>query len=108
MPGLEGGTRKSTRSHWQLVGCLPYSASGRDFPSALVRFLLCVGVEPNICPPRRPDKNPYVERYHRSFGKECLDVLRPGTKEEVQEATDAFFVHYNTEQPNQALSCGNR
>ena len=30
------------------------SASGRDFPSALVRFLLCVGVEPNVCPPHRP------------------------------------------------------
>ncbi len=84
------------------------SASGRDFPSALVRFLLCVGVEPNICPPRRPDKNPYVERYHRSFGKECLDVLRPGTEEEVREATADFYVHYNLERPNQALSCGNR
>ena len=33
------------------------SASGRDFPSALVRMLLCVGVEPNVCPPHRPDKN---------------------------------------------------
>lgn len=84
------------------------AASGRDFPSALVRFLLCVGVEPNICPPHRPDKNPYVERYHHSFGKECLDMLRPGTEEEVREATDAFSVHYNTERPNQALSYGNR
>jgi hypothetical protein len=84
------------------------SASGRDFPSALVRFLLCVGVEPHICPPHRPDKNPYVERYHRSFGNECLDVLRPGTEEEVREATDAFSIHYNTERPNQARSCNNR
>ncbi len=31
--------------------------SGRDFPSALIRFLLCVGVQPNVCPPRRPDRN---------------------------------------------------
>ena len=84
------------------------SASGRDFPSAFVRFLLCVGVEPNICPPRRPDKNPYVERYHRAYGEECLQVLRPGTEEEVREATDAFSVHYNPERPNQARSCGNR
>jgi hypothetical protein len=83
------------------------SASGRDFPSALVRFLLCVGVTPNVCPPRRPDKNPYVERYHRAFGQECLDVLRPGTAEEVRAATDAFLVHYNMERPNQARSCGN-
>jgi integrase-like protein len=83
-------------------------SSGRDFPSALVRFLLCLGVEPNLCPPRQPQKNPYVERYHRSFGKECLEVLRPGSEEEVREVTAAFFAHYNTERPNQALSCGNR
>ncbi|OLB33956.1 MAG: hypothetical protein AUF64_02555 [Chloroflexi bacterium 13_1_20CM_54_36] len=33
------------------------SASGRDFPSALVRFLWCVGVTANVIPPHRPDKN---------------------------------------------------
>jgi hypothetical protein len=31
------------------------SALGRDFPSALVRFLWCVGVIPNVIPPHRPD-----------------------------------------------------
>jgi hypothetical protein len=46
------------------------SASGRDFPSALVRFLWCVGVEPNVIPPHRPDKNPYVERFHRTLSQE--------------------------------------
>jgi transposase len=33
------------------------SVSGRDFPSPLRRLLLCLGIEPNICPPQRPDKN---------------------------------------------------
>jgi hypothetical protein len=84
------------------------SASGRDFPSAFVRFLLCVGVEPNVCPPRRPDKNPYVERYHRAYSEECLQVLRPGTEEAVREATDAYRVHYNHERPHQGRACGNR
>jgi Integrase core domain len=56
------------------------SPSGRDFPSALVRFLLCVGVEPNVIPPHRPDKNPYVERFHRTLSQECLQVHRPGTR----------------------------
>lgn|SRR5579885_364713 len=84
------------------------SASGRDFPSALVRFLWCVGIEPPICPPRRPDKNPLVERDHRAYGEECLQVLRPGSQEEVREVTDPFLVHSNTERPNQALACGNR
>ncbi len=40
----------------RLVG----SPQGRDFPSALVRFLWCVGVIPNVIPPHRPDKNAYV------------------------------------------------
>ncbi len=42
----------------RLVG----SPAGRDFPSALVRFLWCVGVIPKVIPPHRPDKNAYVER----------------------------------------------
>lgn len=54
------------------------------------------------------ESNPFVERYHRAFGKECLEVLRPGTEGEVREVTDAFFLHYNYERPNQALSCANR
>jgi hypothetical protein len=84
------------------------SASGRDFPSALVRMLLCVGVEPNVCPPHRPDKNAYVERFHRTLGEECLRVQRPGTLEQVKEATEGFLHHYNEERPNQARSCGNQ
>jgi hypothetical protein len=35
-------------------------ASGRDFPSAFVRFLLCLGIQSIICPPHRPDLNAYV------------------------------------------------
>ena len=84
------------------------SASGRDFPSAFVRFVLCVGVEPNICPPHHPQQNGCVERYHRAYSEECLRVFRPGTEEEVHEVTDIFLRHYNWERPNQARSCGNR
>ncbi len=88
----------------RLVG----SPSGRDFPSALVRFLWCVGVTPNVIPPHRPDLNAYVERFHRSLGQECLQVHLPRTHEQVQEATEAFLTHYNGERPNQARSCGNQ
>jgi integrase-like protein len=84
------------------------SATGRDFPSALVRFLLCLGVEPNVCPPHRPDKNAYVERFHRTLGHECLLVSRPSTLEQVREVTERFVFHYNQERPNQARSCGNQ
>jgi hypothetical protein len=37
-----------------------FSPAGRDFPSALVRFLLCLGVQPNVIPPHRPDLNDLV------------------------------------------------
>ena len=42
----------------RLVG----AATGRDFPSPLVRFLLCLGIIPNVCPPHRPDKNRHGAR----------------------------------------------
>ena len=35
-------------------------SSGWDFPSALRRFLLCVQVEPRLCPPHQPQKNAFV------------------------------------------------
>jgi hypothetical protein len=84
------------------------SPAGRDFPSALVRFLLCLGVQPNVIPPHRPDLNAYVERFHRSPGQECLQVHRPGTLSQVSEFTETFLAHYNQERPNQARSCGNQ
>lgn len=61
-----------------------------------------------ICPPHRPDKNAFVERYHRSYNQECLQVDRPTTVAEVREVTAAYKEHYNYERPNQARSCGNR
>jgi hypothetical protein len=84
------------------------SASGRDFPSALLRFLLCLGVQPTVCPPHRPDKNASVERFHRTLGEECLRVQLPQTLEQVKEATESFLHHSNHERPNQARSCGNQ
>jgi hypothetical protein len=56
------------------------SVSGRDFPSPLLRLLLCLGITPAVCPPHRPDKNAYVERYHRTYGQECLQLHRPSTR----------------------------
>jgi hypothetical protein len=83
------------------------SSSGRDFPSALLRFLLCIGVEPNVCPPQRPDKNAYVERLHRTLSAECLLIHRPTTLEQVREVTVTFRQHYNTERPHQGRTCAN-
>jgi hypothetical protein len=54
------------------------SASGRDFPSAFLRFLLCLGIHPNVCPPHRPDLNAFVERapLARSNKNVCWSIVR--------------------------------
>jgi hypothetical protein len=83
------------------------SWSGHDFPSPFVRFWLCLGVRVQVCPPQSPEKNPYVERYHRSYDEECLQVHRPDTLASAQTVTAVYRPHYNEERPNQALSCGN-
>jgi transposase InsO family protein len=59
------------------------SASGGDVPSVLGRFLLCLGIQPNICPPHRPDKNCSVERLHRTYKYEWRLLHRPATAEQV-------------------------
>lgn len=79
-----------------------------DSPSPFVRFWLCLGVQVNVLPPRRPDLNAFVERYHRSYQEECLQVHRPADLEAVKEVTAAFGRHYNEERPHQGLSCDNQ
>jgi hypothetical protein len=67
----------------------------------------CLGIQPTICPPHRPDKNCYVERLHRTYKYECLLVHRPATVQEVREVTTTFMQHDNSERPHQGRSCQN-
>jgi hypothetical protein len=76
-------------------------------PSALRRFLLCLGIEPNVCPPHQPQKQAYVERYHRSYKYEWRLLHRPGTLQEAGEVTRAYQDHYNWQRPHQGRSCRN-
>jgi hypothetical protein len=84
------------------------SAGDGDFPSPFVRFLACLGIKANICPPRQPWKNPYVERYHRSYKYETIEIYRPETYEQVIDMNLDEKYFYNYRRPNQAKSCGNR
>ena len=84
------------------------SPQGRDFPAPLIRLLHCLGVQVTVCPPRRPDKNAFVERYNRTYDHECLRVFAPHDVGSVRMLTDGFRQHDNYERPNQALSCRNQ
>ncbi len=84
------------------------SPSGSDFPSALLRFCACLGIDTHVCAPQHPQENAFVERYHRSYQEECLAPQRPPTLEQARQVTADFQEHYNIQRPNQALSCGNQ
>jgi len=40
------------------------STSRRDLPPPFLRFWYALGVQPVVNPPRRPDRNAFVERLH--------------------------------------------
>jgi hypothetical protein len=84
------------------------SWTANDFPSPLMRFLMCLDIKLIVLPPRRPDKNPFVERMHRALKEEALLIDRPATLEQAIEVIEAYHHHYNHERPNQALSCDNQ
>jgi transposase InsO family protein len=84
------------------------SPRGSDFPSALIRFARCLGIQVIVCDPHHPQQNGFVERYNRTYGEEGLAPTRPTTLEQAREVTEAFVHHYNVERPHQRLSCGNR
>ena len=78
------------------------------FPSAFIRFLWCVGITPQVCPPRKPQKKPYIERFNRTQQEECIFKQRPADVVHTQAAVNDHRQFYNLDRPNQALSCGNR
>jgi hypothetical protein len=84
------------------------SPQQRDFPAPFVRFWLNLGVTVHICPPHHPQDNAFVERYHRTYQYECLQIHKPTDVAHAREVTADFVTYYNTERPHQGLSCANR
>jgi hypothetical protein len=84
------------------------SWTAKDFPAPMLRFLQCLGIETHVCPPQRPDKNPFVERYHRNFKYECQLIEKPTDLSSTLEVNQRYVRFYNFERPNQAITCGNQ
>lgn len=79
-----------------------------DFPSALMRFAWCIGMEPIVCPPKRPDLKPYIERLIRTIKYEKLYLDKPATKAELINCADEFQAFYNYERAHQGFTCQNQ
>jgi hypothetical protein len=67
-----------------------------------------LGVEPVICPPRRPDKKPYVERCVRTLKYEWLDRFSLDTMADCYEALEAFPHYHNAERIHLGRACNGR
>lgn len=84
------------------------SWTAKDFPAPMLRFLQCLGIEPQVCPPQRPDKNPFLERYPRNFKYECQWIEQPHDLPSTLEVHPRDVHFYNFERPNQAITCANQ
>lgn len=83
------------------------SWSADDFPSAFMRFLMCLGIDVEVCPPQRPDLKPFVERYFRTLNIECIRVKHPANAKQAREIFDDHRFIYNHKRPNQSKACRN-
>lgn len=84
------------------------SARSDGYPAPFVRFLACLEIKADICPPQRPDKNGYVERFNRTYNQEGIQIYRPHSLSQVLDMNLDIRFHYNFQRPNQARSCGNQ
>lgn len=78
------------------------------YPSPLMRFLCCVGVEPDVVQPGKPQHKPFVERSIRTLKHECLWVNPPKDWREAADQLHIYRDFYNHERAHQSLACGNR
>jgi hypothetical protein len=78
------------------------------YPSPLMRFLLCLGVQPDLVEPGKPYHKPFAERSVRTLKHECLWLVPPENWADAAERLTAFRQFYNQHRANQSLACGNR
>jgi transposase InsO family protein len=86
-----------------------WGAWTRDsYPSPFVRFLRVLGVKDVICPPRRPDLKPFVERCIQTLKYEWFARQFPTSLAQALERLEEFPHYYNDQRPHQGKACGNQ
>jgi len=79
-----------------------------SYPSALVRFLHALGIAPIICPPRRPDLKPVVERTIKTLKYEWLARYATDNIADASDVLAQFPHYYNHMRPHQGQACQNQ
>jgi hypothetical protein len=78
------------------------------YPSPLMRFLLCLSMEPDLVEPGKPYHKPFAERSVRTLKHECLWIDPPEDWLAAAGILDVYRDFYNHDRANQSLACGNR
>ncbi len=82
-----------------------YVLMDRDasFCEAFRAVLQSVGVEPVRLPPRSPNLNSHLERFHLTIKSECLERMIFFGETMLRNAVREFLIHYHAERNNQGL-----
>jgi len=67
-------------------------------------ILKSAGVTPVLLPPRSPNLNAHLERFHRSLKDESLSRLIIFGEKMLRNAVGQYLVHYHTERNHQGLN----
>lgn len=73
-----------------------------------MRFLLCLGVEPDRVEPGKPYHKPFAEHSVRTLNHECLWIDPPHDHLDAAGILEVYRHFYNHDRANQSLACGNR
>jgi len=79
-----------------------------SYPSALIRFLRVIGVEPIVCPPRRPDLKPFVERTIGTLQHEWLDRFSLNSYADAMDVLPDFVFYFNDERIHFGRACNGK
>ena len=82
-----------------------YLLMDRDakFCSTFREFLRSEGVEVVLLPPKSPNLNAHLERFHRSLKWECLERMIFFGETSLRNAVRHFLEHYHVERNHQGL-----
>ena len=82
-----------------------YVLMDRDgkFSPAFQAILKTEGVEAVLLPPKSPNLNAHLERFHRSLKEECLERMIFFGEASLRKAVSAFLAHYHAERNHQGL-----
>src|SRR6476660_9406628 len=82
-----------------------YVLMDRDgsFCPAFRALLKSVGVDPVRLPPKSPNLNTHLERFHLSIKSECLARMIFFSETMLRNAIREFLIHYHTERNHQGL-----